>query len=95
MRIVGRAFECSKKPVEDSFNVPEAPPFIDEETFEATERLAEAGKISLQDFEKMTVADLKALAREKGIDLGSTKTKADIIATIAAAMSADDVPEAE
>lgn len=95
MRIVGRTFECSKKPAEGSFNIPEAPPFVDEEIFEAAEQLAEAGEISPQDFEKMTVADLKALAVEKGIDLGGAKTKADIIAAIAEAMSADDVPEAE
>lgn len=81
--------------VSDTGEASKAPPFIDEGTFEATEQLAEAGKISPQDFEKMTVADLKALAGEKGINLGSAKTKADIIAAIAEAMSADDVPEAE
>lgn len=95
MRIVGRTFECSKKPVEENFNAPEAPPFIDEETFEAAERLAEAGGFTPFDLERMTVAQLKEYAEAGDIYLGSAKTKADIIAAIAAAMSADDVPEAE
>lgn len=39
---------------------------------------------SLDDLENMTVAQLKDLAAENGIDLGSAKTKADIISVISA-----------
>ena len=73
--------------VSDTGEAPEAPPFIDvdEGAFEAAEQLAEAGKISPRDFEKMTVADLKSFAEEKKIDLSSARTKAEIIALINAA----------
>ncbi len=105
MRIVGRTFECSKKTVEEIVpNNPgeasEAPPFVDEETFEAA--LAEAGETvekfyseELPDLDGMNIAQLKAFAEEKGIDLGNAKLKADIIAAIIAAMSAADVPDPE
>lgn len=100
MKIVGLTFEC-RKPVEGSVaedNASEAPSPIDEETFEAA--LAEAGKIaeefySEEYFDKMSIAQLKEFAEEKGIDLGSAKLKADIIAAIIAAMPAADVPEVE
>lgn len=68
----------------DTGEAAEAPPFIDGEVFEAAE-LAEMGEISPRNFEKMTVADLKNFAEEKGIDLGNAKVKADIIAAINAA----------
>lgn len=102
MKIVGLTFEC-RKPVEGSVaedNASEAPPPIDEEAFEAA--LAEAGETvekfyseELPDLDGMNIAQLKAFAEEKGIDLGSAKLKADIIAAIIAAMPAADVSEAE
>ena len=102
MRVVGLTFECSKKPVEGSItedNVSEAPPPIDEEAFEAA--LAEAGETvekyseELPNLDSMNIAQLKEFAEEKGIDLGNAKLKADIIATIIAAMPAADVSEPE
>lgn len=102
MRIVGLTVECRKKLAEESVtegNASEAPP-IDEEAFEAA--LAEAGETvekyyseELPNLDGMNVAQLKAFAEEKDIDLGSAKLKADIIAAITLAMSADDVPEVE
>lgn len=81
MRIVGRTFKAA-----------EAPPFIDvdEETLEAAAEFAEAGEFTPPALDGMNVAQLKAFAEEKGIALGGAKVKADIIAAIVAAMSADD-----
>lgn len=80
MRIVGRTFKCAK-PSADKI----AEDFYGNEALEAAAKLAKAGEITPQDFEKMTVADLKSLAEEKKIDLGGAKVKADIIAAINAA----------
>ena len=104
MKIVGLTFERRKKPVDGSVaegNASEASPPIDEEAFEAA--LAEVGQTvekfyseELPDLDGMNIAQLKAFAEEKGIDLGSAKLKADIIAAIIAAiMSAADVSETE
>ncbi len=103
MKIVGRTFECRKKPIEGSVaegNASEAPPPIDEEAFEAA--LAEAGETvekfyseELPDLDGMNIAQLKAFAEEKGIDLGSAKLKADIISAIIAAISAAEASEME
>lgn len=86
--------------VSDQGEAAEAPPFADEETFEAA--LAEAGKTvekfyseELAGIYDMNIAQLKELANKKGIDLGSAKLKADIITVIIEAMPDADVPEAE
>ncbi len=44
----------------------------------------DSGKSTPSDFECMTVAQLKSYAEANGIDLGSAKTKAEIIAVITA-----------
>ncbi len=67
------------------------------DTGEASEALpfAEAGGFTPLDFERMTVAQLKEYAEAGNIDLGSARTKAEIISAIITAMSADDVPDPE
>lgn len=66
--------------VSDQGEAAEAPPFFDEEIFEAD-------GFTPQDFEKMTVDALKKYAEEKKIDLGSAKLKGEIITVISAAVS--------
>lgn len=77
--------------VSDTGEAAEAPPFddVDEETLGAAER------DGFTPLDGMNIAQLKAFAEENGIDLGSAKLKADIIAVIIAAISAADVPEVE
>ena len=91
---------AANETVSDTGEASEAPPPIDEEAFEAA--LAEAGETvekfyseGLSDLDGMNIAQLKAFAEGKGIDLGSAKLKADIIAAITAAMPTADVPEPE
>ena len=86
--------------VSDTGEASEAPPPIDEEAFEAA--LDEVGETiekyseELPNLDSMSIAQLKEFAEAKGIDLGSAKLKADIIAAIIAAItSAADVPEPE
>lgn len=84
MRIVGR-----------TFNAAEAPPYVDEEPLEAAAEFAEACKLMPPDLDGMNIAQLKAFAEEKGIDLGSAKLKAEIIAAIVAATFYTETPETE
>lgn len=105
MRIVGRTFKCSKKYIDEKVpdnpgNASEAPPVTDEETFDAA--LAEAGETvekfyseELANIYDMNIAQLKELAKKKGIDLGNAKLKGDIITEILEAMSAAESPETE
>ena len=83
--------------VSDTGEAAEAPPFVDvnEETLEAAAEFAEAGGFTSLDFERMKVEQLKEYAAAGGIDLGSARTKAEIIAAITAEMFAADVPETE
>lgn len=69
--------------VSDTGEAAEAPP------------LAEAGGFTPFDFERMTVAQLKEYAEAGDINLGSARTKAEIISAIIVAMSAADIPETE
>ena len=104
-RLRGKGYHVTTETVAADETVPdtgeasEAPPF-DEEAFEAA--LAEVGETvekyseELPNLDGMNIAQLKEFAEKKGIDLGSAKLKADIIAVIIAAiMSADDVSETE
>ncbi len=51
---------------------------------EKTVETAESGGFTPFDFERMTVAQLKEYAEASEIDLGTAKTKAEIIAVISA-----------
>lgn len=53
--------------------------FKEHKGYKVTEENAEPKTI-----DKMTVAELKAYAKEKGIDLGEAKTKEEILAKVAA-----------
>lgn len=97
MRIVGLTVECRTKFDEESVtkgNASKAPP-VDEEMLEAAAELAEAGELTPSDLDKMNIAQLKVFAEENGIDLGSAKLKAEIIAAIVAAMFYAETPETE
>lgn len=80
---VTAAAGAADKMVSDQGEASEAPPF------------AEAGELTQSDLDKMNIAQLKAFAEENGIDLGSAKLKAEIIAAIVAAMFYVETPETE
>lgn len=71
MKHIGRSF-----PETTSEHTPEITP----------ETPAELDTPAAPELESLTVAQLKELALADGIDLGSAKTKADIIAAITAVM---------
>lgn len=94
---VTAAAGAADKMVSDQGEASEAPPFADinKETLEAAAEFAEAGELTPSDLDKMNIAQLKVFAEENGIDLGSAKLKAEIIAAIVAAMFYAETPETE
>lgn len=70
--------------------------------YEALDAPAEAepeaepeGEPEAHELEALTIAELRALAEERGVDLGDARRKADIVAALELAAEADETGPAE